>query len=189
MHALINVHCDRNCCEFSEPGPPPPCETRERLNSRTEELELSHTDKCDRSVWPRRTFLQIFFKISPACQEREISRNTPCLGAPLDPSGDPLALGTPLALLGRRDLSYMDPPASEYLRLAYSALVVAQHERHLDDIRQCGHLLVTKHQLEQGEDALRRCRVGREGEDDLSRLAQVRSEKISEKYRQVPGKI
>ena len=49
----------------------------------------------------------------------------------------------------------MEPPA-EYLRLAYLALVVAQHERRLDDISQCGHLLVTKHQLEQRKDALRK---------------------------------
>ena len=60
-------------------------------------------------AWPRRTFLKIFFKISPASQEGKISQNIPCLGAPLDPSGDPLALGgmlggmclgvgTPLAL-------------------------------------------------------------------------------------------
>ena len=32
-------------------------------------------------------------------------------------------------------------PTAEYLRLAYLALVVAQHERRLDDISQCGHLL------------------------------------------------
>ena len=40
---------------------------------------------------------------------------------------------------------------SHLIGLAYYALVVAQHERRLDDVRQCGHLLVTEHPLEQRE--------------------------------------
>jgi hypothetical protein len=55
--------------------------------------------------------------------------------APLDPSGDPSGplLGP---LLWTHQLSIFG--------LAYWALVVAQHERRLDDVRQCGHLLVTE---------------------------------------------
>ena len=51
------------------------------------------------------------------------------------------------------------------------ALVDAQHQRSLDDIRQCLHLLVTKHCLEQREDTLCRGRVWSEGKDDLRSLS------------------
>ena len=43
------------------------------------------------------------------------------------------------------------PVETPPIGLAYYALVVAQHERRLDDVRQCGHLLVTEHPLEQRE--------------------------------------
>jgi hypothetical protein len=55
---------------------------------------------------------------------------------------------------------------------AHLALVDAQHQRRLDDVCQRLHLLVAEHRLEHGEHALRRGRVGREGEDDLRRLRQ-----------------
>ena len=50
---------------------------------------------------------------------------------------------------------------------AHLALVGAQHQRCLDDVRQRLHLLVAEHRLEHGEDTLRRGRVGCEGKDDL----------------------
>ena len=53
-------------------------------------------------------------------------------------------------------------------RSAHLALVDAQHQRSLDDVRQRLHLLVAEHRLEHGENTLGR--VGCEGEDDLRRL-------------------
>ena len=45
-------------------------------------------------------------------------------------------------------------------------VIVPEHECCADRIRERAHLLVLKHQLEEREDALAGCRVGRDGEDD-----------------------
>ena len=49
------------------------------------------------------------------------------------------------------------------------ALVVLEHERSLDHVRERRHLCVTKHQLEEREDTLGGRRVGSERADDLHR--------------------
>ena len=53
------------------------------------------------------------------------------------------------------------------IRSAHVALVVAQHERRLDDVCERPKLLVPEHGFKQGEDTLRSGRVGCEGEDVL----------------------
>ena len=60
--------------------------------------------------------------------------------------------------------------AAHYIRSAHIALVVAQHERRLDDVCESPKLLVPEHGFKHGEDTLRSGRVGCEGEDDLGRI-------------------
>ena len=50
---------------------------------------------------------------------------------------------------------------------ADTALIHAQHQRRLDDICQCLHLLIAEHRLEHREDALSRGRVRSEAENNL----------------------
>ena len=57
--------------------------------------------------------------------------------------------------------------AAHCIRSAHVALVVAQHERRLDDVCERPKLLVPEHGFKQGEDTLRSGRVGCEGEDVL----------------------
>ena len=57
--------------------------------------------------------------------------------------------------------------AAHYIRSAHIALVVAQHERRLDDVCESPKLLVPEHGFKHGEDTLRSGRVGCEGEDVL----------------------
>ena len=52
---------------------------------------------------------------------------------------------------------------------AHRTLIVAQHERRLDHVRQREHLILAKHELQEREDSLRRRRVGCEGADDAHR--------------------
>ena len=115
-------------------------------------------------------------------EEREISGNIPCLGTgghTPRPFWRPLApLGTPRDPLGPLGTPVETPP----IGLAYWALVVAQHERRLDDVRQCGHLLVTEHPLEQREHPLG---GGGKEKDHYNRYHQ----RNFEKYPQIPGKI
>ena len=54
--------------------------------------------------------------------------------------------------------------------LTYRAVVVAQHERTLDEVRQRRVLVHAKHGLEQREESLRDCRRWRNREDDLGCL-------------------
>ena len=54
-------------------------------------------------------------------------------------------------------------------RSAHSALVELEHQRRADVVGERQHLLLTKHVLDQGEDALAGPRVGREGKGHARR--------------------
>ena len=49
------------------------------------------------------------------------------------------------------------------------ALVVVEHQPSLKVVSECAHRLIAEEVLEEGEDALARCRIGRDGEDDAQR--------------------
>ena len=50
--------------------------------------------------------------------------------------------------------------------LPNAAPVVVEHQGRLDVVGQRRHLLVAEEVLEEGEDALARCRIGADGEDN-----------------------
>ena len=56
------------------------------------------------------------------------------------------------------------------VRLPDSALVLAKHERRLDEVGEARELLLAEHRLHEGEDALRRSRRRHEREDDTRGL-------------------
>ena len=126
--------------------------------------------ECGRT-WLRHRFLQIFLIISPAEEEREISGNNAYFQDPLD---------TQTTKVITRSVMYdsmraQHRCAAHCIRSAHVALVVAQHERRLDDVCERPKLLVPEHGFKQGEDTLRSGRVGCE--------RRRRSRKKSTKYR------
>ena len=67
-------------------------------------------------------------------------------------------------------LSGLSPPSKAPLSaLTHLALIVLEHQRRLDHVGERRHLRVAKHQLEEREHTLGRCRVGSERPNDLHR--------------------
>ena len=58
------------------------------------------------------------------------------------------------------------------------ALIVAQHQRALHEVRQRVELLLAEHRLDEGEDALARRRARRHGEDDARGLGPRRGRRV-----------
>ena len=119
--------------------------------------------------WVRHRFLQFFLIISPAEEEREISGNNAYFQDPLD---------TQTTKVITRSVMYdsmraQHRCAAHCTRSAHVALVVAQHERRLDDVCESPKLLVPEHGFKHGEDTLRSGRVGCEGEKTVCAAAEL----------------
>ena len=65
------------------------------------------------------------------------------------------------------DILLCDTPKRFTMLTPNRTLVVFEHEGRLDHVRQCGHLHLAEHELEEREDTLCSRRVGCERADDL----------------------